>query len=569
MPATTCNLVLEASSPSVEALPQSMQSTIEQVRVDAADRSRPTLHQQQSDHLTTRAQPADSVKPAEEAVRAERIVAALADGVALVTPDLRIMWANTVFETWCAGTPIGRSFYEALGSPELLGPDFCPFHTAAQKKARVSTRLLGRTNRSLELQITPLLDSEGIVTQLIAIGHDVTEEAQKQQKLDALHKAGQELAALSPSDLSEMSVAERVEVLKLNIHRLTRDLLHYDVVEIRLLNQRTGHLEPLVQEGMTAKASGRPLSPTAEGNGITGLVAATGKSYLCCDTTADLRYLEGSEGARSSMTVPLIIGEKIIGTFNVESPKLNAFGDEDLRFAEIFSREIAVALNTLQLLNAEKESTAWQSIEAISRAVALPVDEILTSATTVLDRYVGHDPELEAKLRHILESARLIKSSVQKVGEDIAPTQSLPRPGETAHPALKGLRLLVADNDERVRRSAHCILGRFGCVVETARECREAMTLARLSNYDAILVDIRLPDLSGYEAYRRMREAQPKAQVILMTAYGYDPAHTIVKARQDGLRFVLFKPFRVDQLIEALEKSAGISDLTVKNASEK
>ena len=95
------------------------------------------------------------------------------------------------------------------------------------------------------------------------------------------------------------------------------------------------------------------------------------------------------------------------------------------------------------------------------------------------------------------------------------------------------------------------------------------MTLARLSNYDAILVDIRLPDLSGYEAYRRMREAQPKAQVILMTAYGYDPAHTIVKARQDGLRFVLFKPFRVDQLIEALEKSAGISDLTVKNASEK
>ncbi len=58
--------------------------------------------------------------------------------------------------------------------------------------------------------------------------------------------------------------------------------------------------------------------------------------------------------------------------------------------------------------------------------------------------------------------------------------------------------------------------------------------------------------MSGYETYRRLREAQPKAQVILMTGYGYDPGHTLVKARQDGLKHVLFKPFRVDQLLTAL-----------------
>jgi hypothetical protein len=37
-----------------------------------------------------------------------------------------------------------------------------------------------------------------------------------------------------------------------------------------------------------------------------------------------------------------------------------------------------------------------------------------------------------------------------------------------------------------------------------------------------------------------------------MTTYGYDPSHSIVKARQDGLRFILYKPFRVDQLLDAL-----------------
>jgi DNA-binding response OmpR family regulator len=77
--------------------------------------------------------------------------------------------------------------------------------------------------------------------------------------------------------------------------------------------------------------------------------------------------------------------------------------------------------------------------------------------------------------------------------------------------------------------------------------------MARLSTYDAVLADIRLPDLCGYDAFLRLREAQPKARVILMTAYGYDPSHSIVKARQEGLRFVLYKPFRVDQLLDALE----------------
>jgi hypothetical protein len=42
-----------------------------------------------------------------------------------------------------------------------------------------------------------------------------------------------------------------------------------------------------------------------------------------------------------------------------------------------------------------------------------------------------------------------------------------------------------------------------------------------------------------------------------MSSYGYDPSHAIVKARQDGLKHVLFKPFRVDQLLDALTCSTG------------
>ena len=89
----------------------------------------------------------------------------------------------------------------------------------------------------------------------------------------------------------------------------------------------------------------------------------------------------------------------MIGTFNVESPEPRAFSESDLQFLEIFARDVAVALNTLELLLAEKASTAAASVEAIHSAVALPVDDILNDAGNVMERYIGHEPEVVERLQ--------------------------------------------------------------------------------------------------------------------------------------------------------------------------
>jgi CheY-like chemotaxis protein/PAS domain-containing protein len=534
----------------------------EVVGADSWESALATLHRTALDAILLRPGDRPLIDTLGELLQARQILAVVPDGVAVVDFDLKVRWANPAFAAWCDAPPVGRGIYEALGSSHLVGPEFCPFHTALAilppsssprncVPPSVTARLQTRGNRWIDLHVTPLRPADGSPPLLVALGRDVTAMVLQQQKLDALHKAGRELAALVPEQLAEMSVAERIELLKQNIRRFTRDLLHYEVIEIRLLNPQTGRLEPLLQEGMGPLATGRELVPGTEGQGVTGHVAATGKSYLCPDTTHDPLYLPGAPGAHSSLTVPLIFQDRVIGTLNVESDRPNAFGEDDLQFAEMFSHEIATALKTLELLSAQKSTTATQSVEAINSEVALPVDDILAAATSMLERYIGHDAEMADKLRKILVSARAIKQSIQRVGEDIAP----PAPAAGVRPvipALKGLRVLVADNDDRVRRSAHGLLGRWGCVVETARDGHEAVTMARLSSYDAILADIRLPDLSGYEVYRQLRDAQPQANVILMTGYGYDPTHAIVKARQEGLRWVLYKPFRVDQLREAL-----------------
>ena len=144
----------------------------------------------------------------------------------------------------------------------------------------------------------------GRVQQLIALLRDVTAEVQQQQKLDALHQAGRELAALDAEQLADMGVEERIELLKHNIRRLTHDLLHYDVIEIRLLDQDRP-AGAAAGGGHDARGGPPRLYASDEGNGVTGFVAATGKSYLCPDT-ADRPALHRRRRGRahSSLTVP-------------------------------------------------------------------------------------------------------------------------------------------------------------------------------------------------------------------------------------------------------------------------
>ena len=483
---------------------------------------------------------------AEVLLQNEAILEVLGEGVAILRPDSRILWANATFEKWCGGPVQGRMFCDALGAPNVLGPDLDPLERASQGTC-VQTRLQ-RRDQFLELRLAPILDASSQVQQIIGLCRDISSEFRKQQKLDALHQAGRELACLQ----SDLSAEDRIEVLKHNIRHLTHNLLHYDVIEIRLLDPATKLLKPLLAEGMMPEAAARTLYAKTDGNGVTGYVAATGKTYLCNDTANDPHYIEGSRGARSSLTIALRDGDQVIGTFNVESPQLHAFSPQDVQFAEIFCPELASALHTLDLLLVERQATATQSIEAINHAVSIPVDDILTATTSLLERWIGHDDEMAETLKKILANARCIKENILRVGADIAP-QIKPLVTGAEAPCRLSQRVLVVDNDERVRKSAHSILGRLGCIVETARDGKEAVTLAKLSRYDTMLADIRLPDLSGYEVYSALRQAQPSAHVILMTGFGYDATHSIVKAKRDGLRYVLYKPFRVDQLLAALQ----------------
>jgi CheY-like chemotaxis protein len=471
-------------------------------------------------------------------------------GLAVLDPRGIVLWANPIFRSWSHEDPIGRSIFDALAVTQISTDNSDPL-LATHSGHPVCLRLHRGSNPEqpfIEADIRPATDPGGGITRLIALISNVTPEVIQQQKLDALHQAGRELAGLDPEQLAEMNIPSRVELLKMNLRKFIHDLLHYDTIEVRLLDRKTGELKPLLEDGMLPEAAKRVLYARPTDNGVTGYVAFTGKSYLCVDTAKDAHYIAGAAGARSSMTVPLKFHDEVIGTLNVESPRVNGFGPDDLQFTELFSKEIAAALHTLDLLSAQQVCTASQSIEAVNREIALPLDEVLAGASVLLEKWHRTDPESTGRLRRILGAARQVKDCISRVGRNLtdgplASTVDLP---------LLGKRVLVVESDERLRRSAHLLMERLGATTESAATGADGVAMAADADYDAIFQEVKPPDLGGYECYRRLKAARPSAIVSLTTGFGYDVAHSIVKARADGMKYVLFKPWRQEQVVRAV-----------------
>ena len=199
-------------------------------------------------------------------LRDHELLAHLPDGVALLDAENTIRWANPAMVAWCTcESVVGHNFYAVLGDPTILGPDYCPLHTAVATGSATSSTLRIGENRYLHVHATslagsPLLASNAPVAPLVLVSvRDVSRQILEQEKRAAIHQAGRQLADLTPDELADMTIEERIDLLKSNILHYSKDLLKFDVVEIRLLDPQTGRLEPLLAEGMEPVAQDRVL----------------------------------------------------------------------------------------------------------------------------------------------------------------------------------------------------------------------------------------------------------------------------------------------------------------------
>jgi DNA-binding NtrC family response regulator len=82
-----------------------------------------------------------------------------------------------------------------------------------------------------------------------------------------------------------------------------------------------------------------------------------------------------------------------------------------------------------------------------------------------------------------------------------------------------------------------------------------ALNHIRANEVDLLITDIGMPDMDGYELYKKTKELYPKMPIIMMTGFGYDPNHTVVNAKKAGLKDVIFKPFDMPKLLTMIYNS--------------
>ena len=526
----------------------------------------------------------------------ERMPAALA----LTDLEQAVIWCNPQFRHWTQNeNPIGQKFFSVLGQPVMRGPDFLPFSKVRRTGLPTATvlemkgsEMTGKrdTPQFLRLAVGPVFGEEEKVIRYIVSLHDVTERTIREEKWGRLLCAGRELAGLSKKEILQRSPRERTAILQAKIAKYVQEILKFPFVEIRVRAERNPHiLEPLFAIGIPEEARLRTLHVSQDGSGITGWVAYHGKSYKMDDSNEDPFFIEGVNNARSSITVPLLFRGEVIGTFNVESLQPNAFDDSDLEMLEKFSDDVALAIHTLELLSVEQKETAFRSIEKVFSDSVGPLNLILNETTCLpLDEYhinpdLINTTDIIASFTRVREYARQIQSAFQ--GHIASLTPDLP-PELSAtdckkYPMLRNRRILMVDGDVSVAKELSRMLFYYGCTVETTTSGYSALKILETTHYDAFLSDIKLPDMSAFTFFKRVRciyckrflnrpldticeppaedpccpsVAVPFVPFVYMREFGYDTAHITVRAAQAGVTAVIFKPFILRQLLDTLKK---------------
>jgi CheY-like chemotaxis protein/GAF domain-containing protein len=395
--------------------------------------------------------------------------------------------------------------------------------------------------------------------QLAVVVRDVSTDRQFGDRLAAIERAGAELVDIDAEVIRAQHSAERLKTLEGRIASIARDLLRFDHFVVRLKDELTGRLEPVMAVGLPQEALDLELFAQEEGNGLSGFVAATGRSVICPDVEADDRFMPGVDDAGSSLTVPLRLREKTIGVLNIESRQIDAFTDTDRRFCEVFARYISIALHMLDLLVVERSSTNLSVSGRVEGELKDCLEDILSQADW-LTGVPTNDPETARHIARIRADVESIRSRVRNMADGPQTLLGVDRAlGDRAvDPVLGGKRVLVADDESKIRRIIRDVLRSRGCEVEICENGAVAIERLNASDqptFDLVISDIKMPDRNGYEVFSAARALGTDLPVILMTGFGYDPHHSIVRASQEGLQSVLFKPFQIERLIDEARKA--------------
>jgi sigma-B regulation protein RsbU (phosphoserine phosphatase) len=175
----------------------------------------------------------------------------------------------------------------------------------------------------------------------------------------------------------EMSSILDLDVLLTRIASLTKRLIDYRTFGILLLNEETQDLEIKLAVRYGEEATQKRVKV---GEGLVGWAAQHKEPVLVADVSKDPRYLNLVPDARSELVIPMLIKDRVIGVFDLESPELDAFTKEHSELLTLLASQAAIAIDNARLYEEvrrneeriEKELRFAQRVQAALLATEPP-----------------------------------------------------------------------------------------------------------------------------------------------------------------------------------------------------
>lgn len=127
--------------------------------------------------------------------------------------------------------------------------------------------------------------------------------------------------------------------------------------------------------------------------------------------------------------------------------------------------------------------------------------------------------------------------------------------------------VLIVDDDEMILESLETILNNEGYLTQTAKTGKEALSKTDNEFFNAVLIDIRLPDMTGLELLSQIKDTTPKMKKLILT--GYPDTPTAIEAVNQKADAYLVKPFDPEELLKLIAENIKSQKEELKYTQDK
>ncbi|MEM3442633.1 MAG: PAS domain S-box protein, partial [Candidatus Bathyarchaeia archaeon] len=288
-------------------------------------------------NITEKKRAESALKEREELFRS--IVENSHNAIIIVDENFKITYANneaTVLSGYKKEEIIGQHFRKVLAEEDksLVEERYILRQKGKQVPPKYEFKIIRKDGekRDVELRATIIRDKNGKVCTIAQL-LDITDRKRFEESLSALHAYGQNL-----------TMAKNMkEIYKLTLDALTKTST-FEYASIFIMEGK--NLRLAAHRGYPK--SQKLVIPLNDGMEIVTKAARTGESINIPDIRKEKAYAKTRKGILSELAVPIKMGNKILGVLNVESHKLAAFDEEDIKLLEILASHMAIAMSNIK-----------------------------------------------------------------------------------------------------------------------------------------------------------------------------------------------------------------------------